>query len=197
MEYTLKELLEVQKKVDAGITRKKGAIYNPKHEANAELVEMQEHLGMLGSWKKQPPVNEKQAFMELVDIFAFCMSWFNEGGYTLNPLHVPMYYSDKDGIDSLMYTIADDDPAGTFEQIGTICKNTFKRPMKDVFYYYMGKQELTKFRQKNGYKTGDYQKVWAGMEDNEHLTIMLENNIDTDLLQDKLAESYKAAVNHA
>jgi hypothetical protein len=61
----------------------------------------------------------------------------------------------------------------------------------------MGKQELTKFRQKNGYKTGDYQKVWAGMEDNEHLTIMLENNIDTDLLQDKLAESYKAAVNHA
>jgi hypothetical protein len=61
----------------------------------------------------------------------------------------------------------------------------------------MGKQELTKFRQKNGYKTGDYQKVWAGMEDNEHLTIMLENNIDTDLLQGKLAESYKAAVNHA
>ena len=61
----------------------------------------------------------------------------------------------------------------------------------------MGKQELTKFRQKNGYKTGDYQKVWAGMEDNEHLTIMLENNIDTNLLQDKLSESYRAAVNHA
>jgi len=195
MKYTLKELLEVQKKVDAGITH--DGTYNPKFAANAELVEMMDWLGLIKTWAGKPKIDEKQAFMELVDIFAFCMSWFNEGGYTFIPLHVPMYYSNKDGIDSLMYTIADDDPAGTFEQIGTICKNIFKRPMKDVFYYYMGKQELTKFRQKNGYKTGDYQKVWAGMEDNEHLTIMLENNIDTDLLQESLTKSYEAAVKHA
>jgi hypothetical protein len=195
MKYTLKELLEVQKKVDAGITH--DGTYNPKFAANAELVEMMDHLGLIKTWAGEPKVDEKQAFMELVDIFAFCMSWFNSKNNDWIPLidGVPTHLVNP--IDGLMYCIANDDPCTTFELISSVCEYIFVRDIQDVFYYYMGKQELTKFRQKNGYKTGDYQKVWAGMEDNEHLTIMLENNIDTDLLQDKLAESYKAAVNHA
>ena len=38
-----------------------------------------------------------------------------------------------------------------------------------LFDLYIGKNVLNRFRQDNGYKSGTYQKVWSGREDNEHL----------------------------
>ena len=35
------------------------------------------------------------------------------------------------------------------------------------------KNVLNKFRQDNGYKTGEYSKVWFGKEDNVHLEEIL------------------------
>ena len=149
--------------------------------------------------QKQTDDDEKQAFMELVDVFAFSMSWFNQesnnkympkvGCVIISPSYNP--------INGLMYAIGDNNPSGTFEWITAVCHYTFQRPLQDVFYYYMGKQELTKFRQRNGYKTGDYVKIWAGLEDNEHLTMMLENGVDIEQLPETLESAYNTAVKHA
>jgi hypothetical protein len=205
MEYTLKELLEVQKKVDAGITKHHGT-YRPRWAALAEVIEMLDHLALIGTWKKGE-VNEKQAFMELVDVFAFTMSAMNkELPYILDKKcfeDVPDFvsYGKKlelvTCIDGLLYGLVTRDYDQAFSYIATICKNFFKRPLQEIFYYYMGKQELTKFRQKNGYKEGTYNKMWLAMEDNEHLTKMLEQGIEIELLPKALADGYGVAITHA
>jgi dimeric dUTPase (all-alpha-NTP-PPase superfamily) len=41
--------------------------------------------------------------------------------------------------------------------------------LDELFRIYVGKNVLNNFRQANGYKSGDYVKVWQGREDNEHL----------------------------
>ncbi|MDX9874927.1 MAG: dUTP diphosphatase [Spongiibacteraceae bacterium] len=38
---------------------------------------------------------------------------------------------------------------------------------------YVGKNVLNFFRQDHGYKSGEYRKLWAGREDNEHLVELL------------------------
>jgi hypothetical protein len=45
----------------------------------------------------------------------------------------------------------------------------------ELFRLYVGKNVLNNFRQDHGYKSGDYQKLWQGREDNEHLVEVLES----------------------
>ena len=45
---------------------------------------------------------------------------------------------------------------------------------EELFALYIGKNMLNRFRQNNGYKTGEYRKLWGGREDNEHLIELLE-----------------------
>jgi hypothetical protein len=45
---------------------------------------------------------------------------------------------------------------------------------QELFSLYIGKNVLNRFRQNNGYKTGEYRKLWQGREDNEHLIELLE-----------------------
>lgn len=42
-----------------------------------------------------------------------------------------------------------------------------------AYRLYVGKNVLNVFRQRNGYKTGSYVKIWGGREDNEHLAEIL------------------------
>ena len=46
-------------------------------------------------------------------------------------------------------------------------------PVSELFELYVGKNVLNDFRQDHGYKTGEYQKLWDGREDNEHLMEVL------------------------
>jgi hypothetical protein len=73
----------------------------------------------------------------------------------------------------------------------------YGKTAEDLFYYYMGKQALTQFRQANGYKTGDYIKNWAGKEDNEHLTEMLEKGVSIEYLPTALEDAYSLVIKHA
>lgn len=43
----------------------------------------------------------------------------------------------------------------------------------ELYRSYVGKNILNGFRQDHGYKEGTYKKIWAGREDNEHLTELL------------------------
>jgi hypothetical protein len=48
-----------------------------------------------------------------------------------------------------------------------------------LYRLYVGKNVLNFFRQDHGYKDGSYIKVWNGLEDNEHLTDLL-NGLNSD-----------------
>tara|TARA_Y100000766_G_scaffold232629_1_gene207095 strand:+ start:268 stop:927 length:660 start_codon:yes stop_codon:yes gene_type:complete len=48
----------------------------------------------------------------------------------------------------------------------------------ELYTQYVGKNVLNIFRQEHGYKQGTYQKVWEGLEDNEHLVNIL-NDLDS------------------
>ena len=50
------------------------------------------------------------------------------------------------------------------------CMNAVDMNFEDMFLWYIGKNALNVFRQRNGYKQGTYIKIWSGREDNEYLT---------------------------
>ena len=206
MKYTLEQCIEQQKKVDAGI--KHNGEYMPRLAASAEVIEKLDHLGMISTWKKQPAPDLKQAFMEGVDTFAFKMSAAIQEGVAHNLKDYVYYlkeYNDlttKQLFCSLLAAINDFNGdnyelAHGLALLIVINDRLYNKTAEDLFYYYMGKQALTQFRQANGYKTGDYIKNWAGKEDNEHLTEMLEKGVSIDYLPTALNDAYSLVIRHA
>lgn len=62
----------------------------------------------------------------------------------------------------------------------------------DLHKYYIAKNVLNKFRQKNGYKEGIYKKVWNDKEDNEVLLQIINSGTkDIDEIYKKLEIAYK------
>lgn len=63
----------------------------------------------------------------------------------------------------------------------------------DLYKIYLAKNQLNIFRQDHGYKDGNYQKMWGGVEDNKiALNIMEEHpNFTPKQLYAKLKEEYK------
>lgn len=64
--------------------------------------------------------------------------------------------------------------------------------LEDVLRWYIAKNTLNIFRQENGYKTGDYIKVWGGVEDNVVLASYVNNTPDLNYegVHQFLTESY-------
>lgn len=61
-----------------------------------------------------------------------------------------------------------------------------------LYQIYIGKNVLNQFRQNNGYKDGSYKKVWDGVEDNEVLNEILQNELDYERIYAELDKRYKA-----
>jgi dimeric dUTPase (all-alpha-NTP-PPase superfamily) len=149
-----------------------------------ECAEMLEHYGWKW-WKHQQP-DLDQVRLELVDIFHFAMS-----DYLLRE-------SDKQAvidriIDELSNPAKETDIPRAIEAMAqsTIANqsmhfSTFANVLQlidmdfdQLYRLYVGKNVLNFFRQDHGYKDGSYIKVWSGLEDNEHLTELL-NDLDSD-----------------
>jgi len=68
---------------------------------------------------------------------------------------------------------------------------------EDIFKYYIAKNVLNTFRNKNSYKNGSYIKIWDGKEDNvyvmEELEKLMKNKINNlfDNLYDRLDNLYR------
>ena len=212
MKYTLEQCIEQQKKVDAGI--KHNGEYMPRLAASAEVIEKLDHLGMISTWKKQPDPDLKQAFMEGVDTFAFkmsaaiqeglehtlkdyirylsCNAWKKEhSNLTIKQLFCRLLSAIND------YDVDIYDLAHGLALLIVINERLYNKTAEDFFYYYMGKQALTQFRQANGYKSGDYIKNWLGKEDNEHLTEMLEKGVSVEYIPTALEDAYSLVVRNA
>ena len=66
---------------------------------------------------------------------------------------------------------------------------------QDLYTMYVQKNILNHFRQDNGYKTGEYIKIWYGQEDNVHLLelsdkLVLDENFSKDTLYEALHTKY-------
>jgi hypothetical protein len=71
------------------------------------------------------------------------------------------------------------------------CMGSVDMSFEDLFLWYIGKNALNAFRQKNGYKQGTYIKVWSGREDNEYLTdyLSIVSKVDQGFCSDSLFDS--------
>lgn len=188
----LVEMLEMQDAINRKVNPNwPKAGYPFLRAAMIEGAEAIEHYGWKW-WKYQEP-DMAQLRMELVDIWHFAMSdtmvkmggqISNAAQYILNGLGSP--WANQIDFDGDEYYLTDMDPLSRLDLlIGLAAARRFDPSLfealladcgmdwDDLYIAYIGKNVLNFFRQDNGYKTGSYQKVWAGREDNEHLAEIL------------------------
>lgn len=160
-----------------------------------EAAEYLEHLGTWKWWKKGHP-DFPQANMELVDIWHFALSWYIErfgqplGSETLNTAITrrvrEAVAKTEQALLALGGAVVDED---RHEQVDKLVEKAGGRlfdteafvkllaysgmDFDTLFQRYVGKNQLNRFRQDNGYKQGTYVKLWSGREDNVHLDEVL------------------------
>ena len=154
-----------------------------------EGAELMEHVGWKW-WKKQSP-NRGQAFMEMVDIFHFAISdTIQRKGLSEETIAGCVKSLESA---ELINPVKDDvEPAIVLKTLERFCgsiitsekidmfdfftlMNLFGFTFEDLYYNYVGKNVLNIFRQDNGYKSGEYIKVWFNEEDNIHLEKSIES----------------------
>lgn len=141
-----------------------------------ECAELAGHLGYKW-WKNEIP-DIAQVKLEIVDIWHFGLSMLLQMN---DPEEVCAKYIKV--IDSFQYEVKNSMMDATEKLVLDLLKNrVFSIPtflellcsadmtFDDLYRLYVGKNVLNNFRQNNGYKTGTYKKIWAGREDNVHLS---------------------------
>ena len=161
-----------------------------------ECAELMDHIGWKW-WSKEEPRMD-QARVEVVDIWHFVLSSsmvHDDLGSDLDSIHhfvsqlnagiVLVHGPNDDGdrsllrhVDSLARHLAyaaitnaasQGITSLVLNELGMVMQ-LMDMTMDDVYRTYTAKAALNIFRQKHGYKTGEYSKVWSdGREDNEHL----------------------------
>ncbi len=153
-----------------------------------EGAEAIEHHGW--KWWKKQDKDLPQLQMELIDIWHFLLSELllrsaSEGNDALTDLLADLQSAQSTThiqFDGQPYELSAIDLLGKLELL--IALSAARRielavfaaiiadcdmDWTELFRQYVGKNVLNMFRQDNGYKTGAYNKVWHGREDNEHL----------------------------
>jgi hypothetical protein len=153
----------------------------------AAFMEMAEGIDHL-PWKfwKHGERNLGQLQLELVDTWHFMISALiiQHDGDLEKAASELLALKDEDTIqfDTNIYVI---DTLTLIEKIELLCGLFIVRRMSfplffsimidcemtfdDLFKQYVSKNVLNSVRQKNGYKSGTYIKIWGGLEDNVHL----------------------------
>lgn len=164
----------------------KKANYNWRRAMWVESAELMDHV----KWKWWKDVDsemdQKQALLEVVDIFHFLMSDRIEEGRSANDLYNSYIWATKH-----TYARTKEHKLQQIEEFVLLCLDkqnieaAFFQMMvaldigiEDLLKYYVGKNVLNKFRQDNGYKAGTYIKEWSlngiTKEDNKVLEETIE-----------------------
>ena len=166
-----------------------------------ECGELMDHAGY--KWWKHAEPDIEQIRLEVVDIWHFGIS------------ALLTETNDQDDLAAGIVNDLSQEPSQSLtlllatEQLAASCVSTksfnvshFKALMiasdldfDRLYRLYVGKNVLNFFRQDHGYKDGSYQKTWAGREDNEHLSEVLEgldisSESFADQVYDGLSERY-------
>ena len=144
-----------------------------------ECAEMLDHYGWKW-WKKQSP-DLDQVKLELVDIWHFALSEMIRADSLNNNIGVMLSQVEMADVpDATAFRLSIEALACSTLQSQSFAMPPFIEAMRnlpmsyaELFAMYIGKNVLNRFRQNNGYQTGEYRKLWAGREDNEHLVELL------------------------
>ena len=164
-----------------------------------ECAELLDHFGW--KWWKQQHPDLDQVKLEIVDIWHFALSELLRTDALTDDLAALLVFEPESEVpDPTAFRAA-------VEQLAlvTLAERTFVMepfvalmralPMgfQELFRMYVGKNVLNNFRQDHGYRTGEYHKLWAGREDNEHLVEVLESlSCDPDDVPGTLYAELKA-----
>lgn len=140
-----------------------------------ECAELLDHYGW--KWWKQQIPDLEQVKLELVDIWHFGMSHMmvddleqNDlaarlAGCFVTPVEPGNFRDDLETFAARCLATKGFDTPGFVTLLADI-----ELHFDELYTRYIGKNVLNTFRQNNGYQKGSYQKIWAGREDNEHLS---------------------------
>jgi len=182
--------------------------------AMVEAVEAIEHNGW--KWWKKQECDLPQLQMELVDIWHFGLSHFiikEQVEYLTLFVTTLLYVNFPDRVELSLVEESKStdmlvDKLKLFISelaLGEFNLSLFNSVMVDaemswqqLYKMYVGKNVLNQFRQKNGYKTGDYIKIWDNQEDNEFLADVLNDLTDEtnirSIIYSQLEDAYKTVL---
>lgn len=175
------------------------------------------------AWKHWKNIDAKpdiqNIIIEIVDIWHFVMSLILEKNYKIKNLDEILndivlvsgyakFTSQAYNIDDYnIYEIINDiellihQTSGFNIDVCELLTNYFRIALKCgvnleiLFEMYIGKNVLNKFRQDNGYKEGNYKKLWNGVEDNVVLGEILKSGIcKTDEIYANLQKKYNEMI---
>lgn len=102
---------------------------------------------------------------DLVKGFNYALASRNFGTMTEVPLLPENLEKFQDGIDELPWVINKREPEAA-NTCFSILWSRLGLSIESLFMHYLTKNVLNTFRQNHGYKTGEYKKIWHGVEDN-------------------------------
>lgn len=149
-----------------------------------ECAEMLDHFGW--KWWKQQTPDIDQVKLELVDIWHFALSELMRER-AIDPAVAEQLATvsvdkatDPEGFRLAIETLAAACLSTRTIDLSAFCAAMAALPMDyaELYALYIGKNMLNRFRQNNGYKSGEYRKLWQGREDNEHLIELLDELSD-------------------
>ena len=150
-----------------------------------ECAELMDHYGGWKWWKASSP-NVEQAMLEIVDIWHFGLSLriVAEPRYSSAAKRIVTDWRASAPIEDFLSGVEQVALVALVEQefvVGCVRQLlvTLDKNYNDLYCAYIGKNVLNFFRQDHGYREGNYQKVWGGREDNEHL-VELMRELDSD-----------------
>ena len=145
-----------------------------------ECADLLDHFGW--KWWKHQSADIDQVKLEIVDIWHFALSDLLRADALTDELVAPLIFElDTTQSDEAEFRLAVESLAATTLTERAFVIAPFVAVMKtlpigfeELFELYVGKNVLNNFRQDHGYKSGEYQKLWHGREDNEHLVEVLK-----------------------
>ncbi|NOX16157.1 MAG: dUTPase [Epsilonproteobacteria bacterium] len=198
---------------------KNGKIINWKRCIYMECAELIDSFSWK-HWKDiEKPIDWENAVIEIVDIWHFIISLVLEDGKINRGKGIDRMVrdvTDVQGFESFTkepYSIKDAPSAEIINDIekiihettgfnvdiyDSLLKNYFGLSLKCgvnlkiLYKYYVAKNILNSFRQKHGYKDGNYRKIWGDKEDNiVMLEILDKKPLGADELYKELEKAYK------
>ena len=165
-----------------------------------ECAELMDHAGY--KWWKHADPDMEQIQLEVVDIWHFGLSAMICRCDSLDELAaqiaddlsaIPRESSLLEATEILAESCITTQSFSTSAFLGLMAASDLS--FEQLYRMYVGKNVLNFFRQDHGYKDGSYIKIWAGREDNEHLSDLLArldpNQTDfADAVYRGLAEAY-------
>ena len=189
---------------------KMNSVINPKWKTQgwdfsaAILVEAGELIKHIGwKWWKKQDANIEQAKIELVDIWHFGMSHMISTETLIDAEYITRQLNREEFIVSTDFNqaiVLAKLLVSKLETEGEFCMYAFRQIMykldmstDELYQLYVAKNALNHFRQANGYKTGDYYKIWNGEEDN---VVMMAELKELDACSPDLYDDLQARLQH-